>query len=243
MKIISSVARILCLEIKSKKLSLCLSHSLRLSLIFLFLLPVTAWADQVDTLRPATDQLYANFFAYPGLNEFWEEIDEATSDGDGTYIYSSTVGADYGWIHNAFSTSSVIDSVRLVWNAKSTATSGTPSITLGRLQFQEGQWYSCTYGGGNGTANLTSSYVNYSKTWTVDPCNGSAWTVDGLNNAFCCWWVDNTNVGTAPTGRQNRMTQSYIVVYSHAGAASVKRRSGLVQDEENKGIAEGGMAR
>jgi hypothetical protein len=39
------------------------------------------------------------------------------------------------------------------------------------------------------------------------------------------------------------VTQSFIVVYSRAAGAVVKRKSGLVQDEDNKGVAEGGIAK
>jgi hypothetical protein len=39
------------------------------------------------------------------------------------------------------------------------------------------------------------------------------------------------------------VTQSFIVVYSHAAGAVVKRKSGLVQDEDNKGVIEGGIAK
>jgi hypothetical protein len=43
--------------------------------------------------------------------------------------------------------------------------------------------------------------------------------------------------------QDNRVTQSFITVYYQTEGAPAKRRSGIVQDEDNRGITEGGIAR
>jgi hypothetical protein len=41
----------------------------------------------------------------------------------------------------------------------------------------------------------------------------------------------------------NRVTQAYITVFYQAAGAVTKRRGGIVQDEESRGITGGGIAR
>ncbi len=56
-------------------------------------------------------------------------------------------------------------------------------------------------------STLTTSYVEYSKTWTVSPATGTAWTAAEINAATFGykWWV-------GPTTVQTRTTYMYVVV-------------------------------
>ena len=392
-------------EVRTQRLSL--SHSLRFSLIFYFLLlnsyfllPASAWADQIDTLRPAVDGGPEEWFDSPVVDSSYKNIDDVVIDLDTTHLYTGNISKKHAWLANDFSTSNTIDSVRVVVKARSTATSGTPTLKFGRKYYAgEGLWGDCEYGGGMKTVNLTLTYdSNWTQTWAVDPCDNGAWTTAKLNDDLLNWtfasttamgalsdsfglispqnpyswnvganyvsctkftsgsgtsgtlnairlyvtdqslggnvkmgiysdssgwphkkiWADTTGQATvngwntvsasgnissstdywlcyryatyacstridtpyvanshrskslayttawpdsfAPSWTynkaekyqlkavlgvppQDRVTQSYIVVYSHAVGAVVKRKSGLVQDEDNKGVIEGGIAR
>jgi hypothetical protein len=385
-------------EVRTQRL--ILSSSLRLIFYFLllnsyFLFPASAWADQVDTLRPAMNQAQDQWFKSPAGDSGYKYIDDVVIDSDTTYLYTAAGNQYQGWLANDFNTSNTIDSVRLVVKARSTATAGTATLQFGRETYAgEGIWGFCPE---TKTVTLTSTYdSNWAQTWAVDPCNSAAWTTTNLNDDFKAWAFANTgNMGSIPDsfgvtsanldkkssgagyislyryqadftgyidklslycktpvvysncrlgmysdsgtshfpyqlldttaefaiasgwnkislvsgnisitngnwywlafrlqtnndtlknevasgkGRyktwayangwetpfsggtaenadynfqaighdgipQDRTTQSFIVVYSHAGGAVAKRRSGLVQDEENKGVIEGGIAK
>lgn len=138
MKIISLVARLLCLEMsflkpKARTLGLetrilCLEIrsmrlSLRLSLIFLFLLLINflvvslsldfardseivelsnlllpiygqVRADQADTLRPAADRDGTDWYDIPEAGNDWEKIDDTTPDEDATYLWLDRAGSN-----------------------------------------------------------------------------------------------------------------------------------------------------
>ena len=230
MKIISLVvsfqkpkARILCLEIRSMRLSL------RFSLIFLFLLLTSnfslpiygqVWADQVDTLRPGEEGGRQQWFENPSVDSAFKNIDDVVIDLDTTYLYTTSVSLHQGWLANDFSTSNTIDSVRMIVKARSTATSGYPTLQFGRkIYVGEGIWGYGEYGGGSKTVTLTSTYdSNWTQTWAVDPCDSSAWTTTGLNDNERAWTFSSTSdMGTLPDSfglnadsATENLTQNYV---------------------------------
>jgi hypothetical protein len=42
---------------------------------------------------------------------------------------------------------------------------------------------------------------------------------------------------------ESRITQSFVIVYYTEAGEEAKKRGGIVQDEDSKGITEGGIAR
>jgi hypothetical protein len=180
------------------------------SLIFLFLLltsnfvlPICGqvWADQVDTLRPAEDIAgLTDWVKSPDVDSGYKNIDEAIPDEATTYLWQicKINNCNEGWKHSDFNTSNVIDSVRMTIRAKTTATDGTSQIRFNRMWCDVEGCYDCPYGGGYKEVNLTTSWINYNQTWSVEPCAGDPWTSTSLNWSDCCWWWRNNEVGSPP---------------------------------------------
>ncbi|MCJ7577266.1 MAG: hypothetical protein MUO91_02315 [candidate division Zixibacteria bacterium] len=190
-------------EVRTQRLSL------RLSLIFLFLLLTSnfslpiygqVWADQVDTLRPGEEGGQQQWFENPSVDSAFKNIDDVVIDLDTTYLYTTDVSQWQGWRHGTFGTSNTIDSVRLVIKARSTATSGSPQLTFGRELWDGEMWGICGEGGGTKTVTLTSTYdSNWVQAWTVDPCDNSPWTTTKLNDDLRAWtFSSTTSMGTLP---------------------------------------------
>jgi len=212
-------------EVRTQRLSL--SHSLRFSLIFYFLLlnscfllPASAWADQVDTLRPALEGGLQQWFDSPAVDSNWKNIDDVITDLDTTYLYTASSLVYQGWLASDFSTSNTIDSVRMIVKARSTATVGTPTLKIGRMYYAgEGMWGDCEYGGGMKTVSLVSVYdSNWTQTWAVDPCDDGAWTTTNLNDDYEAWTFSSTaDMGTLPDSfglmadsATENLTQNYV---------------------------------
>jgi hypothetical protein len=194
--------------------------SLRLSLIFLFLLPTSnfllpiyglvwleitpkAGADQVDTLRPTGDRGQTDWFDVPSAGDDWQKIDDVTSDEDTTYLWEDngpgTATHNQGWIHSDFGTSNTIDSVRLTIRARSTATTGTRQIRLGRAWADAEGMYWCLFEDqtGNKLINVGTNWADSSITWNIDPCYQTSWTQNSLNDPGYFWAFQSVAVGTA----------------------------------------------
>lgn len=213
--------------------------SLRLSLIFLFLLLTSnfllpiygqvwleitpkAGADQVDTLRPSGDRDGTDWYDVPSAGDDHEKIDEITPDEDTTYLWHDNIYANrnQGWAHTDFSTSNTLDSVRLTIRARTTAIDGTSRIAFGRRWSDGEQWWDCAEGGGTDTIYPATTWTNYNVTWGVDPCSGDPWTTGILNSATRTWWFKSYAVGSGynafgqDTGSvPTNQTLNYIVLY------------------------------
>jgi len=177
-------------------------------LAILFLLPCMVWADSV-TRRPSAEGNYdGNWIVSTGTDQ-WAMIDEATSDDDGTYIYSESANR----FSCTFPTTPAVPSgatdisVTVHYISKKSGALGSPAFTP-FLRF------SSTDNDGS-AQSLTTSYVEYSEAiskpgggdWTVAEVNGISWEAGGLHNG----------------SGNNRCTQLWVVI-SYTPAATSKPR-------------------
>lgn len=117
-------------------------------------------------------------------------------------------------------------------------------------------WVSVSTNGINLSANtvywlcFNNSVGNDVRKQTGGVANSHRWRAYDFNNDWPdswnnTWGGGNTSryviKGIYGVAQDNRVTQSYIEVFYSAAAA--KRQGGIVQDEDNRGIAEGGIAR
>ena len=192
--------------------------SLRLSLIFLFLLLTSNFfvvslsnlllpiygqvrADQADTLRPAADREGTDWYDVPEAGNDWEKIDDTTPDEDATYLWLDRAGSNcnQGWTHSDFSTSNTLDSVRMGIRARTTAITGTSQIKFGREWYDAEGWHECP---NNALTDLSTDWTTYTATWHRDSCSQGEepflWTASGLNNSGFAWWFSSYAVGSPP---------------------------------------------
>lgn len=191
------------------------------------LVPRNSWAS-ADTLRPVADaKVYWN---KSGCDDHYQCVDEEEPDGDDTRVYSSaelkreTFQLDSTFVPN-------IDSLIIRINAKKTGT-GTVKLNLGFDYWDEALWYFHI----EDSVTLTGEYGDYSVASTVDE-RDDPWTYQKIN-------ARRFGVGTKkPSGIWSaNMTQVFVIVY-YQEAEERKRKGGIVQDEDRRAVAEGGMAR
>jgi len=189
--------------------------------------PQDSWAS-ADTLRPAVDaKVYWN---KSGCDDHYQCVDEEDPDGDVTRVYSSaqlkreTFQLDSTFVSN-------IDSLVIRINAKKTGT-GTVKLNLGFDYWEEALWYFHI----GDSVTLTSEYGDYSVVSTGNE-DDDPWTYQKIN-------ARRFGVGTKkPSGIWSaNVTQVFVMVY-YQRTEGRKRPGGIVQDENRRGIAEGGMAR
>ena len=127
----------------------------------------------------------------------WDAINDSTSDSDTTYISTTWDHDARGFTHTASAlTTQTIDSVVVHVVAKYVGTAGTmqPGLYIGT------SWY--TIDG----YNLTSTYADYTNTFTVNPATSAAWTVADINSAQIVTWT----LGTPNTSV--RVTQCWLEI-------------------------------
>jgi len=211
------------LKVRGQRLSLHLSPSLRLAFYVLLLtshfllLAGQSWAAS-ETLRPNGDfNTTWNMFE---CSVRYDCVCEDTPDDDATYIYMTT--ADIGqafYFETAQSQPAQRDSV--IIHVRARVLSGSPDLELGKYLWTEGGWQWNALD----TVTLSTSYSNLS----------------GKNSADK--GVDKYGFKTLSGSTETRITQFYIVVWYTPPSGGNKRQGGIVQDKNNIGIVEGGIAR
>lgn len=197
-----------------------------------------------DTLRPYVDRYVENWKNFAFGESLYKTIDEAVADENTSYIYTDGyLALHYGWGHSTFTAPNIIDSVKYVDRVKATTADSTKLVLSRRMwNIEIGQWQQCNYHTNpTKTCTLTTSYVNYSITFsTGDPCRYTPGWEFYFNSSGLAWW---SAVGFLHdcTGCGAFATQSYIVVFSHEAAG--KFGGPIIQDEDNKSIIEGGISR
>lgn len=185
------------------------------------------WAKS-DTLRPTAD-LNASWNK-SGCEDHYQCVDEETPDGDVTKVYTSAeVKRETFQVDSIFTEN--IDSVVIRINAKKTGIS-TVELELGFDYYQEMLWYFHP----EGSVTLSSSWDDYS-TCSFEDENGDPWTYQKINaRRFGVRTTQPTGIWSA------NVTQVFVIVY-YQETEGGKKPGGIVQDEDNRGIAEGGIAR
>ena len=117
-------------------------------------------------------------FQYPDSGDHWDKVDEATADGDSTYIYlSSTPWEDdlYNTANHSTQTAGGdINYVEVFMESRASANATQPSAHV--LIKTNGVSY-------NGTSeNLTPSYATYSYQWSINPSTNTTWTWNEIDN-------------------------------------------------------------
>jgi len=179
------------------------------------------WAtEQEDTLRPASDLVSTLFSSYPThtSDSLWMQADDpgGVSDGDTTYNLATQSGCIWVWNQAYWSTTNIIDSVALTFQARKTA-AGALVVTLGRRMYDaETGWYWCIYNGSADTVSYatTTSYANYRISWLTDPCTTTPWDTGGVRGGGGTIYVQTIGINSI------RDTWAFIVVYSHAEAVA-----------------------
>lgn len=135
-----------------------------------------------ETLRPSASGAYTEWWDYPSAGSNHEKVDEATSDGDSTYVRT-----DSGWgasppshrrdLYNLPATSipngSTIHNVTIHMLGRSTSSSYKGMLRIFLRTHGTDYVGSVNYPG--------TSYTSYSKTYTNNPNTNQPWTIDEIN--------------------------------------------------------------
>ena len=130
----------------------------------------------VETLRPnAPGDETLIVEQYPVSGQHWDKVDEATSDGDSTYVVTENWiwQEDLYHIPDHFAGSGTISYVKvyIVSRAESAQTQTTAYVHIKTNNVEH-----------NGSENtMTTSYATYSQQWNTNPQTGDAWTWDEID--------------------------------------------------------------
>ncbi len=163
-----------------------------------------------ETFRPsaAGDETFIND-QFPLSGDHWDKVDEATSDGDSTYVSTE----NFDWQEDLYNIpdhslgSGSINYVRIYAEAKREVHGGSPQSSLYIHIKTNGVEY-------NGSeATITTSYATYSNQWNTNPQTGNPWT----------WGeIDALQIGVGirrpKSGRYTQVTQ----VYAEVGYSTIR---------------------
>jgi hypothetical protein len=209
--------------------SLRKSPRIGVGLVFYFLLLTSCFSltfGASQTLRPVANESVNNSWTNNGCSAAWDCINDVTADDDATYLYggASNIMAVFR-SDSTFATN--IDSIVIYIRAKAEGTC-TGCLNIGWATYGEGLWNWDEVN--DTTVTLTTSYVTFhykpSGSWIYQDINAKKF---GFGNN------DIDDLG-------DMVTQQYVVVY-YTPAAGKKLPGGVIQDENNQGVAEGGIAR
>ncbi len=115
---------------------------------------------------------------YPNSGEHWQKVDEASPDGDGTYVYTANTNYQEDLYHLPnHSTQTAGGDIQyvevfMVARAALSAEQVSAYIHIKTNGLED-----------NGSSeNLSTSYVEYSNYWNNNPETGSPWTWDEIDN-------------------------------------------------------------
>jgi len=129
-----------------------------------------------ETLRPNGAGDETSLTPYPGTGEAnWEDVDEAIPDDDSTYVKST----DVSWLRDLYnlpghSGSGAVNSVTVYARCKRSTSADRTSLKIaiktGGVAYESAE------------IDTTTTYTDYSHTWTTNPNTGSAWTWDEIDS-------------------------------------------------------------
>lgn len=156
------------------------------------------------TLRPDATYMTVGWLQYPDdAAAYYLKVDEVSSDEDSTYIYNTAYALHetaHFYVETLTDAARTINSVTVYARIRATDDTITKSIKLSLVT--SGITYSSS------SSFPTTSYTNYSNTWTTNPSTGLPWTVSDVNNAAfgVSTYIDNSCTAEV------RVTQIWIVV-------------------------------
>jgi hypothetical protein len=152
---------------------------------------VTATAGQPDwntVLTPVTDDIIyrpnaaGNLtdvkYQYPASGDHWDKVDETSSDGDSTYIYTPSLNWEEDLYnipdHSTQTAGGDINYVEVFMVSRASANATKTSAYI--LLNTNGASYNST------SENLTPSYTTYSNAWNNNPQTSNPWTWNQIDN-------------------------------------------------------------
>jgi len=131
----------------------------------------------IETLRPNAVGDEENLIDYPAAGDNYEEVDEATPDEDGGYVFQTTGTVFIRDLYNIQDHSIGAETINHVTvYARCRCYNSPNGDETVKIAIKSG----ATVAEGN-EESLTSSWTNYSKQWTTDPNTGSAWTWSAID--------------------------------------------------------------
>jgi hypothetical protein len=171
-----------------------------------------------DVLRPnAAGDLTQFPTQFPASGSHYDKVDEATSDGDSTYIQTdsaaSTLRTDLFNLPSGTGGSNIIDDVVVKINAE--ALPGfSPAKAATAIKTNSVQY--------NGALNtLTQSYTVYSTTYVTNPNTGSAWTWAQIDALQTGTYAQSQYYAKLDEWSQARVTQCWVEVDWHQGVVKI----------------------
>jgi hypothetical protein len=171
-------------------------------------LDYTSGATGNETLRSnaAGDETFISE-QYPVSGLHWDKVDEASSDGDSTYVETSNWEflEDLYNIGNHSTGSGTINYVRVYMVAKATGTRIDRESVYVQIKTNGTEY--------DGSLEwLTTSYATYSYQWNDNPQSGNPWTWDEVDNLQAGVGLRAPTGSGGPAGRYSRCTQVYVEV-------------------------------
>jgi len=163
-----------------------------------------------ETLRPNAAGDKTNIsLQEPTSGEHWDKVDEASSDGDNTYVHTNSwdLQEDLYQLPNHSTGSGTINYVKVYMVAKNTADNpDRPSAFIHiKTNDSEYSWPSLGF-------TLTTSYATYSHQWDNNPQTGNPWTWSEIDNLQAGVGLRAPKGSGPPGGRYSRCTQVYVEV-------------------------------
>ena len=166
-------------------------------------------AGGTETLRPdaAGDEENINGVTGDGSGTHYTVVDEATPDGDTTYVEDNHPGyrKDLYNITDHSVGSGTINYITVYARCKAT---GAPTQASLKIAIKAGQGTGAPdTDSESGPITVTTSYASYSEQWNTNPKTSAAWTWDEIDALQI-----GVKVRRAANGVYTRCTQVYVVV-------------------------------
>jgi hypothetical protein len=197
------------------------------------------WLD-VLTIAQATETLHPDGAGdetgiatqYPTSGAHWEKVDEASSDGDSTYVATN----DWNWEEDLYSTADHVEGVGNVTAITIYMVArciDTPAQTSAYTHIETG---GTEYNGTEET--LATVYGTFSEEWTNNPSTNTTWTWSEVDALQIGVGLRRARWTGSPAGRYSRCTQVYASIdYDYLPLTGSVPTGDLFEVYENPGYS------